>query len=122
MLGSIGRPFDIGELQALGVVTWATKPIWRAHLLRALTAALDGTTLVSSGPTASQPPPPPAAPGRRSRILLVEDTPVSAEVVTEILRAAGYEVELAVDGLQAVDAARSGAFDLVLMDCQIPGI
>jgi len=122
MLGSIGRPLDMSELQALGVLTWATKPIWRAHLLRALTAALDGTTLVSSGPTASQPPAPPPASGRRSRILLVEDTPVSAEVVTEILRAAGYEVELAVDGLQAVDAARSGAFDLVLMDCQIPGI
>jgi two-component system, sensor histidine kinase and response regulator len=59
---------------------------------------------------------------RKKRVLLVEDTPVNAEVVAEMLRAAGYLVDFAVDGLQAVEAARRGVFDLVLMDCQLPGI
>jgi PAS domain S-box-containing protein len=120
MLGSIGRPLDARELHEIGVVTWATKPIWRAQLLRALAAALDGGSAASI-PRASQPPPPPPSEAR-ARILLVEDTPISAEVVTEILRSAGYEVDVAVDGLGAVDRARSGAFDIVLMDCQLPGI
>ena len=123
MLGSIGRPLDTRQLQALGVLTWATKPIWRAQLLRALATALDGTAVAPGRTPESQPPPAPSGgPGPRARILLVEDTPISAEVVTEILRSAGYEVELAADGLRAVDAARGGTFDLVLMDCQLPGI
>jgi len=123
MLGSIGRPLDTRQLQAVGVLTWATKPIWRAQLLRALAAALDGTALAPGAARESNAPPPRSGPPpMRAHILLVEDTPVSAEVVTEILRSAGYEVDLAVDGLRAVDAARNGTFDLVLMDCQLPGI
>ena len=59
---------------------------------------------------------------RGKRVLLVEDTPANVEVVAEMLRAAGYLVEFAVDGLQAVEAAGRGVFDLVLMDCQLPGI
>jgi|HubBroStandDraft_2_1064218.scaffolds.fasta_scaffold02377_2 two-component system sensor histidine kinase/response regulator len=126
MLGSIGRPLDTRQLKQLGVLTWATKPIWRAQLLRALTAALDETAIAPARPRESEAPPPPpppsSGPAPRARILLVEDTPVSAEVVTEILRSAGYEVHLAADGLRAVDVARSGTFDLILMDCQLPGI
>jgi CheY-like chemotaxis protein/anti-sigma regulatory factor (Ser/Thr protein kinase) len=120
MLGSIGRPLDAGNLQAIGVAAWATKPVWRAQLLRALTAALDGT------PTAAEPAkeqPASSAPiDRHVRVLLVEDTPIGVEVVVEILRPAGYDVQVAVDGLRAVEAVRRNAFDLVLMDCQLPGV
>ena len=120
MLGSMGSPLDARQLQAVGVLTWATKPIWRAQLLRALTTALDGTAPL---PLSEPPPPAPQAyEARRARVLLVEDTPIGAELVVEILRPAGYDVEVAVDGLQAVDAVRKGAFDLILMDCQLPGI
>jgi PAS domain S-box-containing protein len=125
MIGSIGRPLDPHQLRALGVITWATKPIWRAQLLRALAAALDDE---GSGPKSAAGPHEgawsSAEPRDRSRmrILLVEDTPTNAEVVSEILRTAGYAVELAADGLQAVAAAKRETFDLVLMDCQLPGI
>jgi two-component system sensor histidine kinase BarA len=59
---------------------------------------------------------------RKKRVLLVEDTPVNVEAVGEMLRAAGYRVDFAGDGLQAVEAVRRDVFDLVLMDCQLPGI
>jgi CheY-like chemotaxis protein len=58
----------------------------------------------------------------RGSILVVEDTPANAEVVCEILRLRGHDVVLATDGLQAVEAIRERPFDLVLMDCQLPGI
>jgi len=125
MLGSIGRPLDPDGLVALGVVTWATKPIWRPQLLRALTTALDGgasASTVTAEPQEIQGPAPAEANARRTRVLVVEDTPVNAEVVSEMLRTAGYSVAVAVDGVGAVDACRREAFDLVLMDCQLPGI
>ncbi len=130
MLGSIGRPLDAGALQELGIVSWATKPIWRVHLLRALGTALDDPRPGSDdlAPGSARTAPSTEEPDRLSmgargrRVLLVEDTPINAEVVGEILRTAGYSIDVAVDGLQAVDAAARGRYDLVLMDCQLPGI
>ncbi len=120
MLGSIGRPVGSEQLRAIGVLTWATKPVWRSQLMRALTTALSGQ------PPPDHPQSAPAVPGqrdgRRARVLVVEDTPVGVEVVVEILRPAGYDVTVAVDGVRAVDAARRAPFDLILMDCQLPGI
>jgi PAS domain S-box-containing protein len=59
---------------------------------------------------------------KRRRLLLVEDVPINAEVALEILRNAGYEVELSTTGIQAVESVKTGDYDLVLMDCQLPGI
>jgi len=56
------------------------------------------------------------------RLLLVEDTPISAVVAGEILRGAGASLDLAVDGLQAIEAVRRVAYSLVVMDCQLPRI
>ena len=117
MLGSIGRPVGSSELETLGIRAWATKPIWRSTLLRALASALADETTPSGGTSGVL-----ATPSQRRRILLVEDTPVNAEVTIEILRGAGYAVELATDGLRAVEAVRKADYDLVLMDCQLPGI
>lgn len=41
-------------------------------------------------------------------------------VATEILARAGYHCDAVGDGQMAVDAARSGQYDLILMDCQMP--
>jgi PAS domain S-box-containing protein len=55
-----------------------------------------------------------------ARLLLVEDSVVNAEVASEMLRTAGYELDVVGDGLQAIRALRSRRYDLVLMDCQLP--
>ena len=54
------------------------------------------------------------------RVLLVEDSPINAEVVAEILRTGGFPFDVAVDGQQAIDAVGRTAYDIVLMDCQLP--
>ncbi len=60
-------------------------------------------------------------PIRGARILLVEDNPVNQQVAAAFLELAGLEVALAENGVQAVDAVKSGtAFDAVLMDMQMP--
>jgi signal transduction histidine kinase/ActR/RegA family two-component response regulator len=56
----------------------------------------------------------------RRRILLVEDNAVNQRLGRAMLEKLGCEVELAADGRVAVQAASRQAFDVILMDCQMP--
>jgi two-component system sensor histidine kinase/response regulator len=57
---------------------------------------------------------------RGARVLLVEDVRLNREVATAFLRQTGVEVEIAVNGLEAVAKVGANAYDLVLMDIQMP--
>jgi CheY-like chemotaxis protein len=54
--------------------------------------------------------------------LLVEDNEMNRDMLSRRLERKGYEVELAVDGRQGVDKAKTLAYDLVLMDMSLPEI
>ncbi len=54
------------------------------------------------------------------RVLLVEDNPVNLEVANALLEATGLAVASARNGIEAVAMVRKGAYDLVLMDMQMP--
>ena len=64
----------------------------------------------------------PLAGAARGQILLVEDNPVNQKVVLAMLRKRGYGVDVAGDGLSALEALRKRAYSLVLMDVQMPGL
>ena len=64
---------------------------------------------------------PRAADSFGGRILLVEDNPVNQGVARRMLERLGCTVTLVDDGSRAVDAWRSGRFEAILMDCQMPG-
>ena len=66
--------------------------------------------------------PAPGAP-RHARLLLAEDNAMNREIALEFLTDAGYSVDVAVNGREAVDmltAAPAGTYDAVLMDVQMP--
>ncbi|BCL74596.1 hypothetical protein JHS3_03320 [Jeongeupia sp. HS-3] len=63
---------------------------------------------------------PPAA--RPLSILVAEDNPVNRLVAERLLEAQGHTVRLADNGRQAIEAARAGGIDLILMDLQMPEI
>ena len=56
------------------------------------------------------------------RVLLAEDNPVNRLVAKRQLEALGYRVEAVEDGSQALRALEHEHYDLVLMDCQMPGL
>jgi PAS domain S-box-containing protein len=56
------------------------------------------------------------------RILLVEDEPVTQEVTRELLKDVGLRVDLAADGVEAIDLASRHDYDLILMDIQMPNM
>ena len=90
-----------------------------------LTKAIDD--LVSGSPAAS-------AAGERATavtdcaarkgpsILVVEDNPINLEVACELIQRIGYPCDSAVNGHEAVVAVKRFSYDLVLMDCQLPGM
>lgn len=60
-------------------------------------------------------------PERRRYVLVVEDHMVNQRIVCSILKKLDADVEVANNGLEAVAAAEKGAFDVILMDCQVGG-
>ncbi|MEM7482359.1 MAG: response regulator [Acidobacteriota bacterium] len=56
------------------------------------------------------------------KILLVEDNEMNRDMLTRRLSRKGYVVAVAVDGQEALDAARGEAPDLILMDMSLPVI
>src|SRR5262249_41557164 len=60
------------------------------------------------------------APARPLRILVAEDNPVNQHVIVRLLAKLGHAVTLAENGVQALAAIDREAFDIVLMDIQMP--
>ncbi len=58
--------------------------------------------------------------GSGARILLAEDNEINREVAVELLRLVGLTVVTAANGREALEKAREEAFDLILMDVQMP--
>ena len=95
------------------------KPVDRAALGMLVAQAL--TRRSAPSPLVPEVPPSPATPDR-GRVLLVEDNEINQLVAGEVLRQAGFTVEIAGNGAEAFAAAtRDGAdFVVVLMDLQMP--
>ncbi len=58
----------------------------------------------------------------REKILVIEDTPVNMELVTDLLEVAGYRVIQAETAETGIERARAEAPDLILMDVGLPGM
>ena len=54
------------------------------------------------------------------RVLVADDAPANRELVSAILGGLGLTVDVVEDGAQAVEAARTGVYDLILMDVHMP--
>jgi DNA-binding response OmpR family regulator len=55
-----------------------------------------------------------------ARLLVVDDEPRTAELTATVLRRAGYAVEVAGSGTEALERVRSGSPDLMLLDYEMP--
>jgi CheY-like chemotaxis protein/HPt (histidine-containing phosphotransfer) domain-containing protein len=55
------------------------------------------------------------------RILVVEDNPLNKEVLLDMLNTLGYRAKAVDDGLAVVPALAATTYDIVFLDCQLPG-
>ncbi len=117
MLTSLDQTHGTKDLERFGIKSFLVKPVKQSDLLDAIMLALDGRrsdrpVAVENQPAASQ--------IRPLQILLAEDSLANQKLAIGLLKRWGHTLTVANNGRQAVDKAAQGAFDLILMDVQMP--
>ncbi|MYK97298.1 MAG: response regulator [Gemmatimonadetes bacterium] len=116
LLVSAGQRADTGVGDYAGIACTVSKPVKQSDLLNAIMDTVAGTSVpaleeraggLSEGVVAR-------------RILLAEDGVVNQRVAVLMLESRGHAVTVANNGREAVERFKSGAFDLILMDVQMP--
>jgi len=119
---------EAAKMEAAGFDGFLLKPVMGGTLARALVAAVQrveggsaaGVVTRHSMVKAQKINSPDTRLTLRGRILLVEDQEVNQAVARKLLESAGATVEVAENGRVALEKVANQAFDVVLMDCQMP--
>ncbi len=121
MMGGLNQVSDAPRLEKLGFSGFIAKPFRMSQLRECLEAALRGKTKTAAAPSLGRESGKKASKGGpRRTVLLAEDNPINQMVAIKMLEHEGCRVEVAGNGLEAIEAMKRRAFDLVLMDCQMP--
>ncbi|MCO5568546.1 hypothetical protein L7F22_022245 [Adiantum nelumboides] len=109
---------DATRCKELGTKFYTTKPVKRSLLVRVLQSALGiqgvASDLEGQASSGSE------NLGRSLHILVAEDNVVNQKVVVKLLQKWGHTFVLACNGAEAVEQSSKEAFDLILMDVQMP--
>ncbi|MFO0864755.1 MAG: PAS domain S-box protein [Gemmataceae bacterium] len=118
ILSSSLQKGDSARCKQIGVEICLAKPILQAELLKAVKEALNISNLSRrrSGIRKLES----TAPGRSLRILLAEDNIVNQRVAVGLLEKRGHVTKVAVTGRRVLEWLEKEAFDVVLMDMQMP--
>jgi GAF domain-containing protein/CheY-like chemotaxis protein len=119
LFSSLGRR-EAGDTESL-FAAYLAKPMRQSHLFDTLVNLLAHESVAKplAGPTAPQFDPGMAA-RHPLRILLAEDNVVNQKLAMRLLQQMGYRADLAANGLEAVESVERQAYDVVLMDVQMP--
>jgi PAS domain S-box-containing protein len=118
MITAYGYEEVIKEAEEAGIEGVLVKPISASALFDAVVRILGGVVnnpVDEPTSTFEQ-----LATIKGARVLLVEDNDLNQEVASELLRYAGFVVDVAENGQIALDMIRATDYDIVLMDIQMP--
>ena len=118
MLSSAGQSGDVARCRELGISAYLIKPVRQADLFRAICKAMQASP--EPAEAAGIPKQERGSAGPRMRVLLAEDNVVNQKIAVRLLEKRGYEVVLAANGSEAVEASEHAEFDVILMDIQMP--
>ena len=110
---------------------WLTKPVTSTKIQAALIAVLSQQKIIQrqvivppqvTGSSLMQAKANPVTSSQRCRVLLVEDNEVTQLVIKTMLRKLQHQVDVVGDGHLALDRLANNSYDLVFMDCDLPGL
>ena len=120
LLTSISKPLGVGEVSALGHMRCVNKPVLplelRFNLLGSVRDEPPGDGGMDSAATISY------AGASDVRVLIAEDNPVSSGVLQNMLLSEGFGADVVEEGPAVLEALESKSYDLLLLDCQMPGM
>jgi signal transduction histidine kinase/DNA-binding response OmpR family regulator len=120
LLTSFGSSVSQEDIESAGISARLNKPPRDSLLHEAIAAALAGRPAPVPGQAPGETGALPSASGLR--VLVAEDNVVNQQVARLQLGKLGCHPDVVADGAEAVQAARSDSYDLILMDCQMPGV
>ncbi len=122
MITAYGREDVMRAARAQGIDTVLIKPVSASVLFDTLMQPIEYMAPHASNRAGLDDPQQQAllAPVRGASVLLVEDNELNQLVAVELLRDAGFVVDVAANGQQALDAVERKSYDIVLMDMQMP--
>jgi CheY-like chemotaxis protein len=118
MLTSDNQFGDLGRAKELNIDATLTKPIKTTSLQEALTRTL-GVKSVANG-TVWESVIVNNTAGTPARLLIAEDPEANRIVIAAFLRGCPYDIEFAVNGLEAFEKAKTGTYNVIVMDVEMP--
>ena len=122
MVTAYGREDVMHAARTQGIETVLIKPVSASVLFETLVQPMAAISQPLARGASLEDPQQQAllAPVRGAAVLLVEDNELNQLVAVELLRDAGFAVDVAAHGQQALDALERKRYDVVLMDMQMP--
>lgn len=114
------------QLRDAGISAYVAKPAGQNELFDAMAVALAHDAIPMARaveqPVQDRPKAAPLTPAQRKniRVLLAEDNFLNAKLTMQQLQKLGYEADSVPNGQEAIEAAEKKAYDVILMDCQMP--
>lgn len=122
MFTSVGNIGDGKKCREMGINGYLTKPLKKDEFLKAVDMVLNMPEEKDIDIAAQLITKPAVVEdfNKEIKILLVEDYPTNQQVALSHLRGAGYKVDLAQNGKEAVNLFQRKRYDIILMDIQMP--
>jgi PAS domain S-box-containing protein len=114
LLTSIARPLKVGEVSSIGNIRAINKPVLPSELRHNLYRLLE-VDIVDPGRSD-------ALVSQSLRILIAEDNPINRKVLEGMLKSLDLAADSVTDGPSVLEALETTTYDLILMDCQMPGM
>ncbi len=118
VLSSADQQGDIAHCREIGVACYLVKPVHNSELRSAIEIVLQKPTSLAAAGLVTRSTMP--APAHSYRILIAEDNAVNQRFLQRLLERMGHVTAVASNGVEAVDFFRTGNFDLIFMDVQMP--
>jgi len=122
LLTPIAQPLEIGQISLIGGIRCVNKPVLPTKLQYNLRRLIAGENSGQAPELVTDTSDDVAHHAANFRILIAEDNPLNRQLLYNLLASLDYEADMVEDGPEVLAALAGDPYDLILLDCQMPGM